>query len=176
MEDNNKNEEQENCIFCKNPVMRSIFTGILIFLGAFAAFYVVSDWHFKRMMDPAYQMRRMDRVMVRDADRIEHMARKQLMHQYRMDEKIASFVRMEKTNDAYKIIINLKPFDNNEKNVKVSVNNNVLNISAAGERATGHNQEIVRYSQNFTFGDDVDLDKLTKMKDGNDYIITIPMD
>ncbi len=188
MEDNNyKHEEFDNCLLCNHPVLKHILTGLLVFLGAFAAFYVVSDWHFKRMMDPALQMRRFDHAMMRQQQRIDRdimkqqyrmdkLARKELQRQYKMDEKIAGFIHMEKTKDAYKIIIDLKPFDNNEKNVEVSAKGNVLSINAAGENATRHKEEVIRYNQNFTFGDDVELDKMTKVREGDKYIITIPID
>ena len=46
----------DDCFLCKHPILRHTLIGILVFLGAFAAFYVVTDWHFKRMLDPAVQM------------------------------------------------------------------------------------------------------------------------
>lgn len=176
MDNNYKSEEFDNCLLCNHPVLKHILTGLLVFLGAFAAFYVVSDWHFKRMLDPGYQMRRMDRAMMRQEHRYDKMARKELQRQYKMDEKISGFIHVEKAKDAYKIIIDLKPFDNNEKNVEVSTAGNILTINAAGEKTARNKEEVIRYNQNFTFGDDVDLDKITKVREGNKYIITVPIE
>ena len=65
MEDNNyRHEDFDDCFLCKHPALRHFLTGLLVFLGAFAAFYVVADWHFKRMFDPAAQMRRIDRAVM----------------------------------------------------------------------------------------------------------------
>lgn len=176
MDNNYKSEEFDNCFLCHHPVLKHILTGLLVFLGAFSAFYVVSDWHFKRMLDPAYQMRRMDRAMMRQEHRYDKMARKELQRQYKMDEKISGFIHVEKSKDAYKIIIDLKPFDNNEKNVEVSTAGSTLTINAAGEKTARSKEEVIRYNQNFTFGDDVDLDKITKVREGNKYIITVPIE
>ena len=42
MEDNNyRHEEFDNCFMCNHPILKHVLEGLLIFLGAFAAFYVV---------------------------------------------------------------------------------------------------------------------------------------
>ena len=88
MEDNNyRHEEFDDCFLCKHPALRYVLTGLLIFLGAFCAFYVVSDWHFKRMIDPVAQMRRMDRAMMQQEKRFDKMERRALSNQERIDRK-----------------------------------------------------------------------------------------
>ncbi|CDE60735.1 unknown [Fusobacterium sp. CAG:439] len=177
MEDNNyRHEDFDDCFLCKHPALRHVLTGLLVFLGAFAAFYVVSDWHFKRMMDPMLQMRRMDRALMRDEHRFDKMARKELHRQLRMERHAAQFVHVEKTEDAYKIIIDLRPFDNNEKNVEVRTEGNTVIINAAGEKNTRHKQEIMKYSQAFAFGEDINANNITKVREGDNYIITVPFD
>ena len=39
--ENRHEYKSENCFLCGHPVLRHILIGILTFLGAFAAFYVV---------------------------------------------------------------------------------------------------------------------------------------
>ena len=139
------------------------------------------------MLDPVYQMRKFDRAMMRHENRMDRdmmkqqfkmdkMARKELQRQYKMDEKISGFIHVEKTKDDYKIIIDLKPFDNNEKNVEISTSGNILSINAAGEKNTKNKTEVLKYNQNFTFGDDVDLNNISKVREGNKYIITVPIE
>ena len=81
MEDNNyRHEEFDDCFLCKHPALRYILSGLLIFLGAFMASYLISDWHFKRMYDPVYQMGRMDKAIMnreRSFDKMENRAFKQ---------------------------------------------------------------------------------------------------
>ena len=88
MEDNNyRHEEFDDCFLCKHPALRHFLTGLLVFLGAFAAFYVVSDWHFKRMLDPVSQMKRMDRAFMQRERNFDKMERRALKQQNWMDKK-----------------------------------------------------------------------------------------
>ena len=188
MEDNNyRHEEFDDCFLCKHPALRHFLTGLLVFLGAFAAFYVVSDWHFKRMLDPVSQMKRMDRAFMqreRNFDKMERRALKQqnwmdkkaLKMQEQMNRNAAQFIHVEKDADAYRIIIDLRPFDNDEKNVEIKTQGNTLLINAAGERSTHRKTEIVKYSQMLSFGEDAELNEMTKVREGDKYIITIPVD
>ena len=177
MEDNNyRHEEFDDCFLCKHLALRHVLTGLLVFLGAFAAFYVVSDWHFKRMMDPMLQMRKMDRAIMRQEHKFDRMARKELQRQYRIDGQTAQFIHVEKMNDAYRITIDLRPFDNDEKNVEIKTDGNTVVINAAGERNSHHKQEILRYSQAFAFGEKIDANNITKVREGNNYIITVPFE
>ena len=43
----NKIIKEEKMLCKKHPMLKCIFCGLMVFLGAFCAFYVVSDWHFK---------------------------------------------------------------------------------------------------------------------------------
>ncbi len=188
MEENNyKHEKFDDCFLCNHPTIKHILVGVLVFLGAFAAFYVVSDWHFKRMLSPAYQMRQIDRAMMKREKSFDKMERRALRQQEWLDKKAykaqtdlvqqtAQFIHVEKMPDAYRITIDLRPFDNNEKNIEITTQGNTLTLKAAGEKNVHHKKEILRYSQTFAFGEDIDTENITKVKEGNNYIITIPFD
>ena len=188
MEDNNyRHAEFDDCFLCKHPALRHVLTGLLIFLGAFSAFYVISDWHFKRMFDPAFQMRRFDKAIMQRENDYNKMEMREFKHQQKMQKKAfraeeklgreaAQFIHVEKTPDAYKIIIDLRPFDNNERNIEVRTEGNTLIINAAGERNAHHRQEILKYSQAFAFTEDIDTDNITKIRQGDKYIINVPFE
>lgn len=177
MEDNNyRREDFDNCFLCKHPALKVVLIGLLVFLGAFAAFYVVADWHFKRMLDPMVQMRKMDRAMMRQERQMDKFAKKEFQKADRMMVNTAPFIHVDKTDDTYKIVIDLKPFDNDEKNIEVKVNGNIVTINAAGEKNSRHGQAITRYSQTFAFGERINAQDITKVRQGNEYIITIPFD
>ena len=188
MEDNNyRHEDFDNCFLCKHPVLKHILTGLLVFLGAFAAFYVVTDWHFKRMMDPVSQMRRIDKAIMQREKSFDKMERRALKAQERYDRKafnaqermertVSGFVHVEKTPDCYKIVIILRPFDNDETNVEVKTDGNTVVINAAGEKNKHNKKEIIRFSQAFNFGEDIDTDNITKIRQRDDYIINVPID
>jgi HSP20 family molecular chaperone IbpA len=163
-------DNNENCFLCKHPMIKCVLVGLLIFLGAFAAFYVVSDWHFKRMLDPMYQMKSFDRAMIRQERNFNKMAKKEMLHNG------IQFIHVEKIPNAYKFIIDLRPFDNNEKNIDVKFDGNTLIINASGEKNSKRKQEIVNYSQTFSFAEKINADEITKVREADRYIITVPFD
>lgn len=178
MEENNRTEEtvrvkEEYRPMCSNhPLMKALMTGLLIFLGAFCAFYVVADWHFKNSMHNPY------------ADRMERMAEREMQSMEKMfgkaergfARKAANIIHLEQMGDVYKIIIDLRAFDNNENNVQVSSNGNILTINGRSIRKSKYNEQISEFQQNYIFGNNVKLNDLTKETNGNYYVITIPID
>ena len=164
MEENNRTEEtvrvkEEYRPMCSNhPLMKALMTGLLTFLGAFCAFYVVADWHFKNSMHNPY------------ADRMERIAERGFAR------KAANIIHLEQMGDVYKIIIDLRAFDNNENNVQVSSNGNILTINGRSIRKSKYNEQISEFQQNYMFGNNVKLNDLTKETNGNYYVITIPID
>ncbi len=179
MEENRENREQEHhngdghC-GCKHPMMRHIFIALLTFLGAFMAFYVVADWHYKQMFDPIAQMNRMDRMIRSDFDSMSKIAEKQIMKGARFAEKNESYIRLERADKSYKVIVDLRPFDNDEKNIEVSADGNVLTITAAGSSNKHGHERILKISQNYMFDEDVNLENMTKIRQGDDLVIYIP--
>ena len=121
-----------DCFLCGHPVLKHVLTGLLVFLGAFAAFYVVTDWHYKRMLDPFVQMRKVDKMMMKEQQQARKLIEKQAQKDFNFEKRTERFIRAEKDGDNYKIIIDLKPFDNDEKNVEVTTDGNVLTVTAAG--------------------------------------------
>lgn len=181
MDENNNYENHEHhhhhhdCWLCEHPVFKHIITALMVFLGAYLAFYTVTDWHFKRMMDPAVQMRRMERKMMHEQNQIEKMYRRNIDRSIRLEEQTSGYIHVEKKNDAYEIIVNLRPFDNNEKNVEVSTDGDTLTVTAAGEKTSRHHDKMIKVMQQYDFDETVDLDAITKTRKGNNYIITVPI-
>ena len=77
-------------------------------------------------------------------------------------------------DDEYKIVIDLRPFDDNEKNVQFELNNNMATVTASVEKEKRHEDRIVNFSQTFYLEGDLDVAKIKKEKMKNKYIITIP--
>ena len=181
MEENQKQEEtvkikEKNYPMCSNhPLMKTLMVGLLIFLGAFCAFYTVADWHMKSLLGPAFGPRpfadRMERMIQKDMRTMDYMMRENR----RFSKRAAQVIHLEQTKDAYKVIIDLRAFDNNENNLQTSVNGKILTINGRTIRKSKHNEQISEFQQNYLFGDNVRLKDLTKETDGNYYIITIPI-
>ena len=164
----------ESCYLHKHPIMKHVLVGLLVFLGAFSAFYVVADWHFKRMLDPAIQMRNMDRAMMKQEHRMDKLMQKEMSKNFRPDT--TSFVKVNKEDDVYKIVVDLRPFGNDEKNVEVRPEGNSIVINAANEKNARNGREITKYSQTFSFGEKINSANITIIREGKDYVIIVPID
>ena len=180
--DENKNYEEphehhhhHDCWLCNHPVLKHIMAGLLVLLGAYLAFYTLADWHIKRMLDPAVQMRRIEHNMMRERNQMEKMYRKDFEHGIKFGEETSGYINLEKKNDTYEITVNLRPFDNNEKNVEVTTDDNTLTVTAAGEKTSRRHDRMIKVIQQYNFDDEADFDNITKTRKGDKYIITIPM-
>lgn len=171
MDENNYEHNHEHC---RRKFWKHFLTWLMALLGAFLAFYVVTDWHLKRMYDPVYQMKKMDKMMNREARYAEKSMKRGMHDQMRMEDKADRLMHIEKGVDAYKVVVNLNAFDDNENNVETRINGNALTVTAAG--VNPKKDDIVKISETYDFGNNVKLDELTKKREGNKYIITIPMD
>ena len=174
--DNNENRQTTIDIEKKDNscILRCTLIGLLIFLGAFCAFYVVADWHYKTISTPD---------MIFNPKRIEHQMQKDMLEMdkmFRQDTKMfkkqANIIHIEQMDKFYKIMIDLRAFDNNINNVQVKTNGNNLTIMGRTVKKSNHNEQISEFRQSYLFGEDVKLDDLTKETDGNYYIITIPIE
>ncbi len=165
-----------DCFFHRHPVLKHLLYGLLALIGAFLAFYVVTDWYFKAMIDPVSQMRRMDRTIEHHDRQMEKAFKKAFKGTERLQERANHVIRLEQTDDEYKILVDLVPLNNSEKNVEVKTDGNILTVKAMGMHGFGERKSIVEFTQSYMFGDDVDLTKLTKKRKGDMYIITIPVE
>lgn len=168
-------ENRNDCFLCRHPFLKTLLVALMVFLGAYLAFYVVTDWHYKRMLDPAVQMRKVERMMRHDERQYERMLHNEMKKGVAVEKGIQRYIHVERTPGDYKIFIDLKPFNNNEKNIEVSTEGNSVRIDAAAEKTKFGQNEIIRISQIFSFDEKVDLSKMSEVREGNEYIITIPV-
>ena len=174
MEENQNNEhkiinENHHYSTCdRHPFWRAFLIGLMTFLGAFCAFYVVSDWHLKRMMHPPIgKMDRMMRKQMRDMDNMFRAEKE-------FSARASNVIHLEQGKDAYTILIDLRAFDNDENNVKVGSNGNILTINGQSIKKSKSNQQISEFQQSYMFGDNVNLKEMTKDVKGHYYVITVP--
>ena len=174
MEENQNNEhkiinENHHYSTCdRHPFWRAFLIGLMTFLGAFCAFYVVSDCHFKRIMHPPIgKMDRMMRKQMRDMDNMFRAEKE-------FSARASNVIHLEQGKDAYTILIDLRAFDNDENNVKVGSNGNILTINGQSIKKSKSNQQISEFQQSYMFGDNVNLKEMTKDVKGHYYVITVP--
>ena len=81
-----------------------------------------------------------------------------------------------KDNEGYKICINLKPFDDNEKNIKVDIKPNRVNISGQSGKVDKNNESEFSFAQSFILPETINVSKVKKERKGHKYIIILPFE
>ena len=149
-------------------------TFLAALIGGFLAFYVVMDITLARMLDPMRSFKKAEKMMqhqMRDMKRIDNdifMPVPMPLHH--------SIITMHKEDDVYKFVVDLKQLNNNEKNIEVTTDNDTLTIKGVAERNRGNNSMMIDFSQTFAFGEKILKDKITKKRDGDKYVITVPVE
>ena len=173
-----KESEQKGCMCENHSILKAIACGILIFLGAFCAFYTVADWHFKRMMHMAMMPPTplaVDKMIKNDMKNFDKELKRNEDFIFKQRNNV-NVIHLEQNDDNYKVIIDLRAFDNNDKNVQVTVNGNILTIAGRTIKQSKNHEQISEFQQNYMFGENVRLSDLEKKTEGNYYIIKIPID
>ena len=149
--------------------------GIILatFIGAFLAFYAAVDITLHRFMEPTYNFRRMEKMMQKQQKNLEKMDARFMENPF--EPKMAPMlVNLVKEANEYKIIVDLKPIGENEKNVNVKLDDNIVTVSGAIDKKEHHREDIMNFSQSYYLDEKLLPDKISKEKIGNKYIITIP--
>lgn len=141
-------------------------------IGAFLAFYCVVDMTFKRMMNPEHQIKRMNKMIERQERDMMKMERKMMKDAHIPFHR--AIVTMDKNSDEYVIYVDLKPFDNNKDNVKITTEGQMITISGEVEKNKNNEERMMSFTQTFNLDDDVDVANLEKKVYKDKYVITIP--
>ncbi len=163
-----------DCYCSDHPFLKGLLIALLIFAGAFCAFYVVTDWHMKSILSKqfAQDTRELDRAMQKDIRSMNNILKENKV----LPGKQVGVIRMERAGSNYLVTIDLRAFDNNENNVQVTTNGNILTINGRTIRKSKHDEQITEFQQNYMFGNNVKLENLEKETKGNYLIISIPID
>lgn len=85
-----------------------------------------------------------------------------------------SGLRTQETKDMYKVTVDLKPFNNDEKNVNVEVKNKTVTISAKYKSDDKKQFSSSQFFQTITLPSKIDSSLIKQEKKGNFLVITIP--
>lgn len=164
----------------KHCLLRYLGIILATLLGAFLAFYFAVDRTIDKFTSPYHMMHRMDRMMMKENkefNKIENDFMGAPMgckkhHKYFHH----NIIDMIKTPDSYKFIVDLKPFRGNENAVNVTTKGSMITISGESTANTKHEEYFTQISQSYLLDSDAQLDKLSKKKVNDKYIITIPIE
>ncbi|MCM1004658.1 MAG: Hsp20/alpha crystallin family protein [Candidatus Gastranaerophilales bacterium] len=149
---------------------------LITFIVAFIAFYCVMELMLHRMTDPMYNAKRIEKIMQKQEksfQKIEDRMTKENPFEPTMRPMLVNLV---KENNEYKVIVDLKPLENNEKDVNVNIKDHIITVSGELDEKLFGSQKIINFSQSYYLDEDLEKDKITKEKKGDKYIITIPFE
>lgn len=157
----------------KHHWLRIVAIIVMTFIVAFLAFYCAMELMLHRMADPMYNAKRMEKVLKqqqRDFKRFEDK-----MGDNPFEPRMRPMlVNLVKEANEYKVIVDLKPLEGNEKDINVNIKDHIISVSGELDKKSFGGEKIVNFSQAYYLDEDLETDKITKEKKGDKYIITIP--
>lgn len=155
----------------KHHLLKVIGVIIATFLGAFLAFYLAVDLTLNRMFNPEYQIRKIEKSM----NNIQKFDEKMMENPF-VPKMSPMLVNLVKEANEYKVIIDLKPLGDDDKNVDVKLDNNIVTVSGDMEKRELGGEKLMNFSQSFYLDEKLLPNKIVKEKKGNKYIVTIPFE
>ena len=155
---------------------KKILTVALVtFIMAFLAFYIVMEIMVRRINNPINDFKRMER-MIQHQQRDFRLMEDKMMENPFVPRMRPMIVNLVKENDEYKVIIDLTPLDGDEKSVAVNIDGKVLTVVGELDKTMHGNERIISFKQAYYLDEKLDVNKITKEKKGNKYIVTIPFE
>ena len=155
----------------KHHLLKVIGVIIATFLGAFLAFYLAVDLTLNRMFNPEYQIRKIEKSM----NNIQKFDEKMMENPF-VPKMSPMLVNLVKEANEYKVIIDLKPLGDDDKNVDVKLDNNIVTVSGDMEKKELGGEKLMNFSQSFYLDEKLLPNKIVKEKKGNKYIVTSPFE
>lgn len=155
----------------KHHLLRVIGVIIATFLGAFLAFYLAVDLTLNRMFNPEYQIRKMEKTM----NNIQKFDERMMENPF-VPKMSPMLVNLVKEANEYKVIVDLKPLGDDDKNINVKLDNNIVTVSGDMQKKELQGEKIMNFSQSFYLDEKLLTNKIVKERKGNKYIVTIPFE
>lgn len=181
MDENKEQHETKNCNCNEHHHtihwVKFALMLLALFLACYLAVYYVTDQIRHAYYLPASPMEDIDRIINEQDKMFEREMGVLPMHNHAlMHVKSPIETFKDDKNNEYKMIINLKPFNNNPKNINLDVQDNRISVSGIGEKSSKNKDKIYSFSQSFVLPEKIDVEKVNKEISGHKYIITLPID
>lgn len=149
---------------------------LALFIACYLAVYYILDQMRHSYYIPHLPMDNIDRI-INEQDRIfEGMGALPMHNNALMMMKTPVETYKDDNQDAYKMVIDLKPFNNNPNNVTVDIQAHKVSVTGLGEKTGKHSDKVYSFSQSFVLPEKIATEKVTKEKTRHKYIITMPIE
>ena len=204
-ENNNelKSEVRKHVCFENHCWKKCLAMVLASFLGGFLAFYFVADQvMYRQQMKMHHRPHHFEKRMFDDIERIHHRQKHDIDKIFEDDMKafkeafkinknferkmLADYgmpmfmmdtvkIRTEFNDNVYNVIVCLKPFQGDESKINYNVKGRKLTVFGKSQIKEKDYENDVSFSQDFILPENADISKVSKTKDGNKLIISIPM-
>ena len=171
-------ENNEN----KNKIITTDYKSLLVIalmtlIGAFLAFYVLMHQIIIPLIKPLHPFpitneKTFDKIEKEIENDFEQMKKGDIS---KFKNKVSA-VQTLKYEDAYIIVINLKPFNNNEENIRFSLNGNIATVSGNVIKSKRNGENSYYFTESFEIPEKIDISDIQKEKINGKYIITLPIE
>lgn len=191
MEENNNNQENRHVCFEKHCWKQCLGMVLAAFLGGFLAFYFVADQTMQRVHHHhMYKPHRMEQKMFDDMHRMyrqdmkafDDMFKKHHMPKFKEPAMGIPFfmmdnvkIKTEYDDDKFNIIVCLKPFRGDESKVNYNVDGRKITVFGSSQHKEDGYEQDIQFSQDYILPKNSDIANITKEKDGNRLIISVPI-
>jgi len=157
----------------KNHWLKIGLVALITFAVSFLAFYFVMEIMLKRLNNPFYTARRIERQLEKQSKDFQRFEREFNDSPF-VPKMRPMLVNLVKEPSEYKVIVDLKPLEGNENNVNVEIDGDELTIKGNLDKKSHGSEKIISFAQTYYLDEKLDSTNMTKEKNGDKYIITIP--
>ncbi len=197
MEENNTNQgneikkEDKHICFENHCWKKCLAMLCAAFLGGFLAFYFVADQMMHRYQKHPFNPQRFEKRMFDDVERMYKQDMKAFDDSFNFPKKMKKLkhhnmmipafmldsvkIKTEFENNVFKIIIDLKSFQDDENKVNYNVEGRKLTVFGSSEIKDKDYQHDVSFSQDFILPENAEIMNIEKEKEGHNLIISIPV-
>ena len=176
--ENNENNTKESCICNKNEEPKKLLIiALMTFVGSFLAFYVLMHQTMIYLHKSKHHLPIISEKSVNEMEReIQNSFKKFENRELNKFKSKISAIQTLKYEDAYIIIINLKPFNNNEDNIRFSINGNVATVSGNVVKNKHNSENAYYFTESFEIPEKIKINEIEKEKVDGKYIIVLPIE
>lgn len=174
MEENHNESNFRECKCNEENWIKFAFIALAVFLGVFFATYYIMD-QIRHSYGVPYRMNDLDRILEEQDRAFNRFNRTPIGFHSIMQGPNPVTLEQVKDENAYKLIIDLKPFDNNIKNVKVNVDGKRVTVEGVKFKDRNNKEDLYTFSQTILLPEEIDSATVTQEKVKDKLVVTMHM-
>lgn len=179
-QENNEPKEYAQCNCNKSNQTENLIKFALLllalFLASYLAVYYVLDQIRHSYYIPQAQLESIDKILKEQDKLFESMGALPMHNSVTKELNNPIEIYKNEAENAYKIVLNLKDFDNNPENIKLDIMDDKIIIRGNVETNKKNLEKRYEFTQTIVFPEKIEKDKIKKETKKNKYIITLPID